>query len=110
MTDSKFFKKLEKKDTHLLTSVWVTLLQLGNILTMIDIYQIYTNSTIKYNYTVLVFSITIPLTIINTFFLLTEKKYKWMFEHYKEEKYKKLKGWGVFLYIIGSIFLFGYTM
>jgi len=33
-----------------------------------------------------------------------------MFEKYKNEKYKKLKGWGVFLYLISSVFLYFYTI
>ena len=34
--------------------------------------------------------------------LLTEKKYQELTEKYKNEKHKKLKGWGVFFYLVSS--------
>ena len=36
----------------------------------------------------------------------TEEKYKILARKYKGEKYKKIKGWGVFMYIILSILMF----
>ncbi len=39
-------------------------------------------------------------------FTLKEKKFKELQEKYKNETHKKLKGWLVFLYIIGTLFLY----
>jgi hypothetical protein len=95
-----------KIDIHpqIYSSGWVTGAQLFNILTIVDIYQIFTNT--KYNATILVWSIVISLGIINSFILLTEKKYIKLTEKYKEEKNKKIKGWGVFLYVSVSILIY----
>ncbi|MBR7014433.1 MAG: hypothetical protein IKI07_06190, partial [Prevotella sp.] len=38
-------------------------------------------------------------------FLLTEKKYQELTEKYKNEKHKKMKGWGVFFYLVFSILI-----
>ena len=41
-----------------------------------------------------------------SFFFVSEKKYKELEEHYKNEKHSKLKGWFVFTFCISSWILF----
>ena len=78
-----------------------------NILTIIFAFHLFYKNQ---HYLILcVIAIIIFLYVINTCLLLTEKKYKRLIEYYKDEKHKKLKGWGVFLYVVGSIFLAIYT-
>lgn len=50
---------------------------------------------------------TIGLVICSiSFFFLNKKKYEELEQRYKDEKYSKLKGWLVLLYIISSAVLF----
>jgi hypothetical protein len=100
-----YIKRKIDKHPFVYACGWVTFGQLGNILTIFDIYQIFTNRILG-NDKLLIWSIVLPLYIINTFFFMNEKKYKWMVEHYKEEKNRKIKGWAVFLYEIVSLLAF----
>ena len=43
-------------------------------------------------------------------FLTNKKKFIKLSEKYKDEKNSKLKGWLVFLYVIGSVVLYFVTM
>lgn len=49
--------------------------------------------------------IVVIITSILSFFL-SQKRYKELAEKYKDEKNSRLKGWLVFVYIIGSIILY----
>jgi hypothetical protein len=53
--------------------------------------------------------VIIPLYIIiygiNYFATLTTNKYEKLVEKYKDEKHKTLKGWGILLYMVGSLAL-----
>lgn len=102
---TRYFQKVDPKMPWIWAFGWVSFCQTGNVLTLIDVYQIFTNST--YNYESWIWPIAIFISIINMF-LLTEKKYNRLVEHYKEEKNKKIKGWGVFLYVLGSLFIYIY--
>ena len=104
---TKYYQKVDPKTPYIWAFGCVSFFQLGNILTIVDIYQIFTK--VRFDNASLVWSISIPLSIINVFFITTEKKYKWMVEHYKNEKNKIIKGWGVFLYMIGSVLAFAVT-
>jgi accessory gene regulator protein AgrB len=108
MATTRYLQKVDPKTPYIWAFGWISSCQLGNILTITGIYQIFTNTTLD-NDKLLVWSIAIPLSIVNMFFMTTEKKYKWLVEHYKDEKNKKIKGWGVFLYVIGSMLAFGFT-
>ena len=99
-------QKVDPKHPFIWASTWVTGAQLFNILTIINIYYIFTNSTYDGDIKLLVWSIVIPLCIINYFILLTEKKYIKLKEKYKEENNRKLKGWGVALYESLSILIY----
>jgi hypothetical protein len=107
---SKFAQKLDKQEyTHIAPAVWITLCQQFNILTIIIIFHIITNTTHVID-DIIVFkplsiSILIFLALVNALFLLTRKKYEALKIRYKDEKNKKIRGWGVILYIILSMTL-----
>lgn len=44
--------------------------------------------------------------IFMSLFFISKKKYEELEQQYKEEKHSKLKGWLVFLYLIGSVVLY----
>ena len=44
--------------------------------------------------------------VILSIFFINKKKYKELEEKYKDEKYRKLKGWLIFLYLICSLVLY----
>ena len=101
---SKFAQKLDKEEySHIAPAVWITTCQSWNITTMITIFYIIIDE--KFDFEIILPSIIITVYLINTFFLLTRKKYDTLKIYYKDEKNKKLKGWGVALYIILSILL-----
>ncbi|SKC56460.1 hypothetical protein SAMN06298215_1698 [Bacteroidales bacterium WCE2008] len=52
----------------------------------------------------IIWGVLIVVAILS--FTLKEKKFKELREKYKNETHKKLKGWLVFLYIIGTLFLY----
>ena len=51
---------------------------------------------------ILIFGVPVLAAILSLFFI-NRKKYEELVEKYKDEKHKKIKGWLVFLYCIGSI-------
>jgi len=98
---SKFNQKLDKEEyLDIAPSVWITLCQTCNITTLITIFYILVDT--KFDFEIVIPSICIPLFLINTLFLLTRKKYEALKIRYKDEKNKKLRGWGVVSYIILS--------
>lgn len=46
------------------------------------------------------------LLFFYTFFVESEKKYKELEEYYKNEKNKKLKGWLIATYVVGSLLIY----
>ena len=46
------------------------------------------------------------VAVILSIFFINKKKYKELEEKYKDEKYRKLKGWLIFLYLICSLVLY----
>jgi hydrogenase-4 membrane subunit HyfE len=101
---SKFAQKLDKEESaHIAPAVWIILCQSWNIITIIMLYYIIIDT--KFDFITVYISIFIPLALVNALFLLNRKKYEELRILYKDEKNKKLKGWGVVLYIIFS-FLF----
>jgi hypothetical protein len=108
IANSKLYQKLDKKEPYIWARTWVSICQAWNILTIITVYHIINNT--KYDFKPVFFSIFIVIHITNTFVFLRKKKYLDLQMYYKNEKHKTIKGWGVFLYVILSIFLFGYVM
>jgi len=101
---SKFAKKFEKEeDSDIAPCVWITLCQSWNIIMFIMIFYIITDD--EFDFITVYISICIPLVLVNALFLLTRKKYEALKIRYKDEKNKKLKGWGVGLYILLSFLL-----
>jgi hypothetical protein len=80
---------------------WVSFGQVCNILSFIQILCFIIN--VKFEMIFVLIPLYIVIYGINYFFLLTDKKYEKLLEIYKYEKHKRIKGWGVFLYLIGSL-------
>jgi hypothetical protein len=99
-----YYKRKIDTSPNVYACGWVCAAQLFNILTIINIYQIFTNAI--FDKAILVWGIAIPIYFVNYFIFFTKQKYKWMVEYYKNEKHRKLKGWGVFLYVSVSILVF----
>ena len=57
----------------------------------------------KFDFITIYISICITLALVNALFLLTRKKYEALKIRYKDEENKKIKGWGVILYIVLSL-------
>jgi hypothetical protein len=72
-----------------------------NVLIFIQVFCFIVN--VKFEIIFVIIPLYIILYGINYFILLTEPKYNELAEKYKDEKHKKLKGWGVLLYLIGSL-------
>jgi hypothetical protein len=104
LATTRYYQKVDPKTPYIWAFGLLSFFQLCNILTIVNIYQIFTH--VIFDIKVLVWSIAIPLSIINIFFVTTKKKYEWAVEHYKNEKNKKIKGWGIFLYMFVSFVLF----
>jgi len=107
---SKFSRKFEKEeDSDIAPCIWITGCQTLNITTIMITFHIIT-STVHviddkdFLITAWISTFTI-LALINAFFLLTRKKYEALKIRYKDEKNKKLRGWGVVLYIVLSLSL-----
>ena len=79
---------------------WVSFGQTSNVITLICPLCYCLN--IKVEFLFIFFPIHIIHCWLNYSFLLTEKKYQELTEKYKNEKHKKLKGWGVFFYLLSS--------
>jgi hypothetical protein len=104
-----YIKRKIDKAPQIYSTGWVTLGQLCNILLIIRILCFIFNLNLEYNSKISVGIISLLIYSINSFFLLTKKKYEKLAEKYKNEKHRKIKGWGVFLYLVGSVFLLVYT-
>ena len=101
---SKFAQKLEKEESvHIAPSIWITACQSWNVIMFIMIYYIIIDE--KFDFITVYIPLVIVLFIINNF-LLTRKKYEALKIHYRYEENKKLKGWGVFAYVILSLLFF----
>ncbi|MDR1347226.1 MAG: hypothetical protein LBJ63_02180 [Prevotellaceae bacterium] len=107
IANSKLYKKLDKKEPYIWACGWITLSQSCNIMTIITLYYIINNT--KYDFKSVWITTFIVVCCINIL-LLTRKKYEKLQIYYKDEKHKTIKGWGVFLYVILSLLLFGYVM
>lgn len=105
---SKLFYKQDKKAPYLAAGVWVTMCQVWNITAIITIYHIIYNTT--YDFVFVFIPIFLILCLFNGLFFLTKNKYDKLVISYKDEKHKKIKGWGVFLYVISSILLWVFVM
>ena len=81
---------------------WVSFGQICNILIFIQLFCFVIN--VKFE---IVFAIPLYIIVygINYFIIFTKKKYDDLAEKHKKESYKKLKGWGVFLYLLGSLII-----
>jgi hypothetical protein len=101
---SYYIKRKVDKHPLIYTTGWVTLGQSCNIITIVTLFCFIFD--IKYDFKTIWTCLVIIVYLINDRFLLTYKKYEKLSEIYKDEKHKKLKGWGVFSYIIVSILLF----
>lgn len=106
---SFFYKKKIASIPYPYPLSWVALCQVCNIMTVIGLFHVV---RLKYNLAIFVcLSVAcIIITFVINCFLLTERKYKNLTEKHKDEKHKTIKGWGVFLYVIGSVFLYVFTM
>ncbi|MBR3389244.1 MAG: hypothetical protein IKG83_01855 [Prevotella sp.] len=79
---------------------WIASGQSFNVMSLLTIFFYYFD--IKFEFLFVLAPIYITLYVLNYSFLLTEKKYQELTEKYKNEKHKKLKGWGVFFYLVSS--------
>ena len=108
---SAFYDKKVYSPPFAYSITWVSFPQTCNIITVINLFCFIVK--LKYDFHLIILLACYFIVIITTFvingFLLTEKKYKELIKRYKNEKHKKIKGWGVFLYVICSMFLFVYT-
>jgi len=102
-TDCKFSQKSDKDAPHLAPIAWITACQAWNILTIITIYYIIIDT--KFDFIAIVPPIFITISLVNFLFFLTKKKYGELKEYYKDEENRKLKGWGVALYIFLSFLI-----
>ena len=100
---SKFYQKVDPKMPYIWAFGVLQFCQLCNILTLVGIYDIFTGVNLASEPKTFVWKIAFPLSVFNVFFVMTEKKYKWLIERYKNEAHKKLKGWLVILYIVGTL-------
>jgi hypothetical protein len=99
---SKFAQKLDKQEyAHIAPAVWMTIFQTCNITTIITLYYIIIDT--KFDFEIVIPSVFIPIALVNALYLFTRKRYEVLKIRYKDEKNKKLKGWGVVLYIVLSL-------
>ena len=96
----------QKKHPHFISQSFpvsgVTGAMWFNILTLVTIIGYYYNFKVHILYMV---PVGLILLLINSS-LFTEKQYKYLESKYKVERKKTLKGYGVGLYLIGSIILY----
>ena len=82
---------------------WVCVGTTSNLMTFIQIFCYFIN--IKFELLLLLLPIHAMNYWINYSFLLTDRKYKELEKKYKKEKFKKIKGFGVILYLISSLII-----
>jgi phosphatidylserine synthase len=101
---AKFYKRCGERITYIASGKGTLFLGLfANILTVLLF--IFYLLNVKFNPKIIYVGCII--LFILSFFILNEKKYKELDKKYKKEKKSKLKGWLVFLYILGSVLLYG---
>jgi hypothetical protein len=105
---SVYIHKKIDKHPRIYACGWTSFSQLCNMLSVVLLFCFVFN--LKYDFKIIILTLTIGIYVTNYFFLLTEKKYKELTKKYKEEKNKKLKGWLVFLYIFGSLLLYNISL
>ena len=107
ITYSKYYQRVDKKDPYIWAWGGISLSQTCNVLTFITLYHIIKG--IEYDFVIVGISIYVTIYFLNIFLFLPIKKYKEMGKWEKNEKYRTLKGWGVFLYILLSMLVFGFV-
>jgi hypothetical protein len=101
-------KRKIDKHPYIFACGWVALGQISNIMTIINLYFII-NQT-KYNFPLVFIPILIVVYVSNFLIFFTDRKYKYYLEYYKNENHRKIKGWGVFFYILVSFILWQMSM
>lgn len=99
---SKFYENWGESNGHIGGGV-VIFMSIGSIILSIIIFVMYCLFGMKINVNI-IWAIIFITSILS--FFLNKKKYEELVEKYKDERNSKLKGWLVFLYIIGSVTLF----
>lgn len=100
---AKFYKSWGENNNYYISGKFSLFLALcANLLTLIGLFYFIFGTKYSIN---IVYLVWILLSVLS-FFILNRKKYAELEQRYKEERNSKLKGWLVFLYIIGSIILF----
>ena len=99
---SKFYEDWGEKDGHIAGSIVLFIAIGGYILSiMAFIFSLFNK---KFNLNIIAFTFVV-CGIISLFFIKKEK-YKELEQRYKNEKHRKLKGWLMFLFFVGSLVLF----
>ena len=99
---SSAYKAWDNTGFHIYGIGVVSLCMVGKILAIISVYLSF--SDLKLTPTI-AGVVSVVVFVLNTF-IMNEKKYFQLSERWKNEKYKKLKGWLVFSYIILSVVIF----
>lgn len=99
---SSMYEKIEGTGSYLTGNVLVAGCFGFNILALIHLFL----SFYEKRPTTKIVAILITVLCVLNLFIMGEKKYLQLTERWKEEKYKKLKGWLVVGYIILSLVLF----
>ena len=103
---SKFYEDWGESDGHIAGSVLASA-SIGFIILsfLVFVFNLY-NKKVSTN----IIWVVIIITGIFSLFVINKKKFIALSEKYKDEKNSKLKGWLVFLYVIGSVALYFGTM
>jgi len=104
---SKYYQRVDKKEPYIWAWNGISFSQTCNVLTFITLYHIIKG--IEYDFVIVGISIYVTIYFLNIFVFLPIRKYKEMGKWKKDEKYRTLKGWGVFLYILLSMLVFGFV-
>ncbi len=99
---SKFYENWGEKDGHFMGS----LLVLGSLSFYFLSLLALVFSLLKIKFSTVLIGCILCVFIIISLFFIDKKKYKELELRYKNEKYHKLKGWLVFLYVISSFLLY----
>jgi len=78
----------------------------GNVLALISLFLSFSERELTKSIILAVLLVSYVLNL----FIMSEKKYLQLSEQWKDEKYKKLKGWLIFSYILLSFVLFFVSM
>jgi hypothetical protein len=98
-----YYKRKIDSHPYVFACGWVSLGQISNIMTIINLYFIINHT--KYNFSLVFIPILLIVYTSNFFIFFTDKKYKYYLEYCKYEKHRKIKGWGVLLYVFLSFIL-----